>query len=207
MLGYQAAYAVDVVFCTGALLAAIGLTEVSFHSQKEEKKELVAKRFKMVFEESWSFLIKNKKARMIMIVNSLVGSVATLVLFFLQAKLPMADLPSSLLGPALFVMELGAALGAKMVSHFPKSRYGQLLAISMVGVGCAFALTFSGKAWLMIVGGFIGVFADDFLEVRTGVILNEMIPSEQRATLVSVSSFLFSVVMIVMSIFMGYVFS
>lgn len=207
LLGYQRAYAVDIMFCAGALLAAIGLTEVSFHRQKEEKKEPVAKRFKMVFGESWSFLIKNKKARMIMIVNSLVGSVATLVLFFLQAKLPMADLPSSLLGPALFVMELGAALGSKMVSRFPRSRYGHLLGISMVGVGCAFALTFSGKAWLMIAGGFIGAFADDFLEVRTGVILNEMIPSEQRATLVSVSSFLFSVVMIVMSTFMGYVFS
>ena len=119
----------------------------------------------------------------------------------------MADLPSALLGPALFVMELGAAFGAKTVSRFPNSRYGQLLGISMIGVGCAFALTFSGRAWLMIAGGFIGAFADDFLEVRTGVILNEMIPSEQRATLVSVSSFLFSVVMIEMSTFMGYVFS
>ena len=68
-------------------------------------------------------------------------------------------------------------------------------------------MTFTKSPVLMILGGFVGAFADDFLEVRTGVILNEMIPSEQRATLVSVSSFLFSVVMIVMSTFMGYVFS
>ena len=55
----------------------------------------------------------------------------------------------------------------------------------------------------MILGGFVGSFFDDFIEVRTDIILNEMIPSEQRATLISVNSFMFSLVMIVMSTLMG----
>ena len=54
-----------------------------------------------------------------MIVNALIGAVSTLVLFFLQAKLPLAGLNEALLGPALFVMGLGAALGAKVVGYFP----------------------------------------------------------------------------------------
>ena len=45
-----------------------------------------------------------------MLVNALIGAVSTLVLFFLQAKLPLAGMNSALLGPALFVMGLGAAL-------------------------------------------------------------------------------------------------
>ena len=49
------------------------------------------------------------------------------------------------------------------------------------------------------------LFSDDFLEVRTDVLLNDMIPSGQRATLVSVNSFLFSMVMILMSTVMGWV--
>ena len=49
----------------------------------------------------------------------------------------------------------------------------------------------------------LGSFFDDFIEVRTDIILNEMIPSEQRATLISVNSFMFSLVMIVMSTLMG----
>ena len=44
---------------------------------------------------------------------------------------------------------------------------------------------------------------EDFLEVRTDILLNDMIPSEQRATLISVNSFTFSLVMIVMSTLMG----
>ena len=57
----------------------------------------------------------------------------------------------------------------------------------------------------MILGGFAGALSDDFLEVRTDVMLNEMIPSRQRATLISVNSFLFSMVMIVMSTLMGWI--
>ena len=56
-------------------------------------------------------------------------------------------------------------------------------------------------------GGFLGALADDFLEVKTDVILNEMIPSEQRATLISVGSFMFSIVMIFLSTFMGWMLS
>lgn len=46
-----------------------------------------------------------------MLINAFIGAVSTLVLFFLQAKLPLAGLNNALLGPALFIMGLGAALG------------------------------------------------------------------------------------------------
>ena len=60
---------------------------------------------------------------------------------------------------------------------------------------------------LMIPGGFLGAFCDNFLEVKTDVRLNHMIPSEQRATLMSVNSFTFSIVMIVLSPVFGHLFS
>lgn len=112
-----------------------------------------------------------------MLINAFIGAVSTLVLFFLQAKLPLAGLNNALLGPALFIMGLGAAF--------------------------AFCMTFTGNPYIMILSGFIGSFSDDILEVRTDVILNDMIPSKQRATLISVNSFTFSLVMIVMSTVMG----
>ena len=64
-----------------------------------------------------------------------------------------------------------------------------MLILSGIGVLSAFGMTFSGNPYLMILGGFVGSFADDFLEVRTDILLNDMIPSEQRATLISVNSF------------------
>lgn len=207
-LGYQKAYAVDIVFSGVALAIAFTLKEIAIdedHGSDNNSRTKIKKELEAVIKESWAFLTANKKARRIMIVNSLIGAVSTLVLFFLQAKLPLAGLSSALLGPALFVMGLGAAVGARVVSYFPNSRYRSILTASGIGVLFAFAMTFTGKPGLMILGGFVGAFADDFLEVRTDVILNEMIPSKQRATLISVSSFLFSMVMIVLSTWMGWI--
>ena len=89
--------------------------------------------------------------------------------------------------------------------YFSGSRYRKILLLSTIGVVFAFAMTFTVNPYVMIMGGFVGAFSDDFVEVRTDVLLNEMIPSGQRATLVSVNSFLFSMVMILMSTAMGWV--
>ena len=207
-LGYKRAYVIDTLFSIGALSIALCLKEVTADSQNvENRKESISEKLKNVILESRKFLLNNRKARNIMIVNSLIGAVSTLVLFFLQAKLPMAGLNSLVLGPALSIMGLGAVLGARLAAFFPESSYKKMLTVGTFGVGCALAAAFTGNVCMMIAGGFFGAFTDDFLEVKTDVILNEMIPSEQRATLVSVNSFMFSIEMIFLSTFMGWIFS
>ncbi|WP_443596831.1 MFS transporter [Agathobacter sp.] len=173
------------------------------NAQKNTQNIRISERLQNVVTESWYFMKHNRKTRSIMFVNALIGAVSTLVLFFLQAKLPTAGLNEALLGPALFIVGLGAALGAKVVGYFPNWKYRKYVILSGVGVLFAFTMTFTGNPYIMIAGGFAGSFADDFLEVRTDILLNDMIPSEQRATLMSVNSFTFSLVMIVMSTLMG----
>lgn len=213
-LGYRKAYAFDIVFSLIAIGIACSLNEVSVSNDENtdnkennnpnaNKNAKIGNRFKNVITESWHFMITNKKVRSIMVINALIGAVSTLVLFFLQAKLPLAGLNDALLGPALFVMGLGAAFGAKAAGFSPKLKYKKYIIISSIGVIFAFAMVFTELPYVMILGGFAGSFFDDFIEVRTDIILNEMIPSEQRATLISVNSFMFSIVMIVMSTLMG----
>ena len=213
-LGYRKAYAFDIVFSLIAIGIACSLNEVSVSNDENtdnkennnpnaNKNAKIVYRLKNVITESWHFMITNKKARSIMVINAIIGAVSTLVLFFLQAKLPLAGLNDALLGPALFVMGLGAAFGAKAAGFFPKWKYKKYIIISCIGVAFAFTMVFTELPYIMILGGFVGSFFDDFIEVRTDIILNEMIPSEQRATLISVNSFMFSLVMIVMSTLMG----
>lgn len=213
-LGYRKAYAFDIVFSLIAIGIACSLNEVSVSNDENtdnkennnpnaNKNAKIGYRLKNVITESWRFMITNKKARSIMVINAIIGAVSTLVLFFLQAKLPLAGLNDALLGPALFVMGLGAAFGAKAAGFFPKWKYKKYIIISSIGVIFAFAMVFTELPYVMVLGGFAGSFFDDFIEVRTDIILNEMIPSEQRATLISVNSFMFSIVMIVMSTLMG----
>lgn len=218
-LGYRKAYAVDIIFNLIALGIACSLKEVSaqkslevasnvenvtgIHSDSRDTVAVIRERFHNVIFESLHFMRSNRNVRSIMLVNAMIGAISTLVLFFLQAKLPLAGLSDALLGPALFVMGLGAAFGAKVVGCFPTWKYTKYMILSGIGVLFAFAMTFTGNPYVMICGGFVGSFFDDFLEARTDVILNDMIPSEQRATLISVNSFAFSLTMIILSTLMG----
>lgn len=200
-LGYRRAYAIDLFFGLIALGVSFRLVEVK--TDEPPVHHHVGQEIVSVIRESGQFLSREKKARNIMLVNAFIGAISTLVLFFLQAKLPLAGLDSALLGPALFVMGLGAALGSRLTAYFHKYRYRAILLFSTIGVLFAFGMSFTGLPALMILGGFIGSFSDDFLEVRTDILLNDMIPSKQRATLMSVNSFLFSVIMIVLSTLFG----
>lgn len=203
-LGYKKAYSIDIFIGCFGILVALFLMDVTVHDVS--KNESVTKRIKDCIVSSAIFLKKNPKAITLIVINSLIGAISTLLLFFLQAKLPIMGLNSNWLGPALFVMQLGAALGAKLVQYFSKTRFIKIIAISSTGIIFAMVSLLFQNPYLTIIGGFIAAFSDDFMQVRADIILNDMIPSEQRATLVSVCSFAFSIVMIILSPFMGMLF-
>lgn len=201
-LGYRKAYALDVLVGVFSLLFAYGLKEVPASEVQEQLS--VWARVRVCVMESIGFLKRGHKIKMIIFINTLVGAIGTLMLFFLQAKLPLAGLEHFLLGPALFIMGLGSALGAKVVARFAKKKYRVVVLISVLGISFSIITLVIGNPYLMCLGGFVASFSDDFIEVRTDILLNDMIPSEQRATLISVCSFAFSVVMIILSPIMGW---
>jgi len=120
-------------------------------------------------------------------------------LFFLQAKLPEAGIPKWALGLALLIMQTGGVLGARIILHAKKVRYRTIFVIATLVVLGGIAIEHSGLYVLMTLGGFLTALADDALQVRTNTMLQDMFPSEQRATLISIESFTFSVIMIVLS--------
>ena len=203
MLGYRRAYLVDIIIGSVALVFALSLTEV--HAEGHESMD-VAGRFKEVAFGSIKFLKENRKARLIILFNAAIGAVAVLIGFFMQAKLPEVGLRPVLLGPALFIIGLSGALGSKVVTFFNKLGYRTIGLISFLGVVLAFVSVFVGNPYVMIVGACIGSFADSFIEIRSDVVLNDMIPSGQRATLMSVNSFTYSVIMILLSPVFGWIF-
>lgn len=158
------------------------------------------------FAESFRFLCSHRRERVIILLDSLVGAVATLMLFFLQARLPRAGLPGLWLGPALFVMGLGGVLGARVIRHFSSRSYCQIALLSLGGIAAALLSLLWSSPLLLCAGGFTAAFADLFLNVRTDVELNRNLPSEQRATLISVNSFCFSLIMIGLSPLMSRLF-
>ncbi len=211
-LGYRRAYLVDIGLGVVCLMSALRLRDVGYAAAGEEgvkngPEETVWKKIFQCFRESVRFLLHSRKAMELILLNAAVGAAATLLRFFLQARLTEKGLPDALLGPALFFMGLGGAAGARLILHCKSWSYGRVFAVSAIAVaGCVAAALLPVPA-VMVFGGFLSALFDNFLQVRSDVRLNEMVPAGQRATLISVSSLCFSGVMIVLSPLFGMVFS
>ena len=92
----------------------------------------------------------------------------------------------------------------------PEIQDNRLQRIFLAAAGLVFAgivLEHTHIHLLMIAGGFIAALADDALQVRTNTRLQNMFPSEHRATLISIECFTFSIIMIVFSPLAGFFFS
>jgi MFS family permease len=172
-----------------------------------KKNVSLSKRFKDTYQGAFRFLKGNTKVAGLIFRNALVGAVDVLLLFFMQAKLPMTGIPEWSLGPLLFFMSLGGILGAKLSSGSGRYSLKKLFFICITIALSGLLTEFTGIWYLMTLGGFLTSFADDLLQIRSDIELNSMVPAEQRATLISVNSFCFSVVMIFMSPLAGWVFS
>ena len=142
-----------------------------------------------------------------MLFNSVCGCIPVLTAFFLQARLTESGLSNLWLGPGLFVITLGGAVGAKAVIAVARWDYRKVAVLCVLGIAGGLVLSLHTVPLVMILGGFMGNLFDDLLQVRTDALLNERFPSAQRATLVSVSSLTFSLVMILMSPLMGWLLS
>ena len=214
LMGYRPAYLISAAWSLFTMLVGLRLVEVRLDTAKDEKKTsetkgILKKMFFDVisyFKESLLFLMRNPKAAKLMFANSFVGAIDILLLFFLQSKLRTTGISDLALGIALFIMELGGIAGAKLILKAKKARYVRLFIICTCGVIAGVLLEHTSIAALMTLGGFISSMADDALQIRTDAKLQDSFPSEQRATLISISSFTFSVIMIVLSPLAGFFF-
>ena len=211
LIGHKLAYSTDVCMCIVQIGLLMTLQEVRIGEERGNCQEnmIASIRRELItcFAESISFLKSAKKAILLMFCNSLVGAVDILLLFFLQAKLPEAGMPNWALGFSLFFMEMGGILGAKAILWFKKVRYRSVFMVTVFLVFTGVLIEHSGMYIVMTIGGFIAALSDDALQVRTNTILQDSFPSEQRATLISIESFTFSVIMIVFSPLAGIMFS
>lgn len=203
-VGHKIAYGVDIVIGVIQIFVLASLQEVSF---KIPQNNTIIGKLTDCFKESFAFIKEVRKVMGLMLCNSFVGAVATLLLFFLQAKLPQKGAPEKYLGLLLMFTELGGVAGSRLILKFPKISYNSVIAVTVSLVIAGFIAEHSPLYLIMALGGFIASSGDDALQVRTNAILQNMFPSEQRATLTSVESFSFSIIMIVLSPLAGFVFT
>ena len=196
----------------GLCLTLIGLAVTLTLKENEvivaKQKLSYRKRLSNLIHESIGFLRSNKRASRLIFGNTLVGAFDVLLLFFLQAKFQEAGADNLMLGILLFITYAGGILGAYLAAKYKdKAKFEYLFIVCLILVVSGSAAAFTNVLWIMTLGGFLSAFADDLLQIRADVILNNMIPESSRATLISVNSLCFSLIMIVMSPLAGILFS
>ncbi len=206
-LGYRLAYSADVVMGIFQLMVLKSLVEIKPSNDMIHKKKRLKRLLVECFHESIAFVKKNRKVAALMLCNCLIGAGDVLLLFFLQAKLTEKGVDNLFLGVALLFMEMGGVLGAKVILKFEKIKYHKIFIGTSIMIIGGILVEHIQFLPLVIFGGFLSSMADDALQVRTNTKIQELIPSEQRATIISLESFLFSMLMIVLSPLAGWFFS
>lgn len=206
-IGHKIAYGTGLVTGVIQIMILLSLREVYIVKQSKDTGSKIGRTLIACFKESFTFLKEVRRAMGLMFCNSFVGAVDILLLFFLQAKLPEKGVSEWWLGLALLFMEMGGIVGSRLILKLPKINYKWIFMISTMLVLIGLLAEHSPTYWVMILGGFLAAVGDDALQVRTNALLQNMFPSEQRATLTSVESFCFSVIMIVLSPLAGFVFT
>ncbi len=203
-IGPRAAYGVDLTLALLGLWPAMQLQEPP--KGKPESGSVIL-RIRVAVKESVGFVVHSPRVLRLMFGNALVGSVATMLLYLLQARLPVMEIPAGWLGPVLFLLGLSGTLGLQITRFTDKLRYR--LVVVLCGTGVLIGTLLAATSWLpaVLVGGFLAGTLDDLMDVCINVILNEIIPSSRRATLVSVSSLVFSFVMLAIAPLLGALFS
>ena len=128
----------DILFAVLMVLVGCSLVEVKTNLQGKSD---VVGRLREVSIGSIRVLKENRKIIKIILFNSCIGAVATLIVFFLQSKLPELRLKSLWLGPALFIVGLGSVIGAKSAEHCQSTSYKKIGAFCLICI--SFAFTYS----------------------------------------------------------------
>ncbi len=205
-LGWRMAYLPDAGIALVGLMAAWTLTEPARDVPAITPRTLPAALWETV-RDAWALLWSDGVAVRIMACNALVGACATLTGFYLQEKVEAAVTVPALLGPALVALELGGGLAGLLTGRLDRLSYPKAAAFAgAVVLLCALAARGTRLPVLML-SGLLAALGDDCLQLISDKRLNERFPSARRATLISVSSMIFSVFMIPLSPLFGRWFS
>lgn len=161
------------------------------------------KRTKEHVSETILFMKENPKTICKLFVDAVIACPCYLTLMYLQEHLVDCGWPEQWIGVPILVIPMAGAFGAWIAA---KVNVGILKAALIAGVIAGIGTAFAGASWipLAIAGAVLARACEGFFEILSGESVNQDLESNQRATMISVDSMLYSVLMIVISPVTGY---
>lgn len=199
-IGWRWCYRIDILLGLLGALAALLLHEPAVTERQRERPRLRLRQLPGLLagqtKESLRFLRRTPRAFLCMLAGSAVETGSILCGFFLQQQLTENGASSSLLGFLLLGVSLGGMAGTRLAVLLAKyAGYRRTLALCGAGTALGLLLASGSGLLLGVAGGFCSAMWNEALATVNDRELNGMIPSDQRATLISIASMTFSVLM------------
>lgn len=213
VLSFTGFYLADTVIGLLRTAAAMGLREPAVTPEQAARQaaplrtllaELPAS-LRTHVTETVDFLRRSPRVVRYIFAGALIDLPAFLTLMYLQQRLTDIGLPTAWLGVVLMLCEVGYPLGCWLGERLRLSRLGGLYSFCMAGCGlCTLAMGTAPLAGAIAGGAGFAMFGTIWsLHARKR--LNDWFPSDRRATLISVESMAYSLLMIPASPITGWI--
>lgn len=206
-LGYRYTYFISVLLNLCAILAVSGLKEpvVTENQQMRDAHHIgeAGIRLKNHIIDTAGFIRSHPRTICKLFANSAIACPCYLIMMYLQEHLVNCGWPRSWIGMPMLLIPLSGAAGAWAAS---RSSMGLIKAVLVCGVLGGLGTCLTGNHLLVIVlfGACVVRGCEGFGEILISENVNRDFNSDQRATLISVDSMLYSVLMVIASPVTGF---
>ena len=190
---YGIAFTLTIIIGAAALLQSFSFKEPSIgrRHETEEKGNIFVKQLK----ESMKVVRKNPRIGFLIVFTEIILTFCTCIFYYLQNFLKGDGYNEAVIGVIYAAAYLVSALTAPQVHRIEKviKEQGILLLVPFVTVACLWGIAFSSYHFIFFI---VLMITEEIVYVAMSDYINKMIPSENRATILSFASMVFSFFMI-----------
>lgn len=192
---YNIAFALTIIFGIITIIQSFSFKEPSIGALHEGKGEENV--FIKQIKESMQVIIKNTRIATLIIFTQSILAFCTCIFFYLQNYLKADGYNEAAIGVIYAVSSLAAAITATQVHKIERriKEQGILILMPIVTIACIWGIALSRLHYLLFI---IMMLTESIIYVASSDYVNKMIPSENRATILSFASMVFSFFMITM---------
>lgn len=207
-MGHVGFYLVDAAVCLARTGSALALKEPVVTDQQQSRWthpfRAIGRRFREHVRKVRDFLKNAPGAVMLMLADGLVGLPGYLTLMFLQQRLSQLGLSTMWLGLPVLCISLSRMAGVALGQRLTPRRLRTLYAMCALLAGGGTVLAGAAPMLLAVLGAMVAAASTDAWVLHLQKRLNDIFPSDHRATLVSVNMMAYSLLMILASPLTGF---
>jgi MFS family permease len=199
---YNVAFALTIVIGVITIVQSFTFTEPSIGAVNSERCE--ENIFLKQIKDSLKAIAKNPRIGTLIVFTQIIMVFCTCIFFYLQNYLKADGYNETAIGIIYAVSSLTAAITSTQVHRIERriKEQGILLLIPIITIACIWGIAISKYHYVLFIAMMV---TESIIYVAVSDYINKMIPSENRATILSFASMIFSFFMITLFPLIGIV--